>query len=146
MSKKLVGNRSVGDLDFVAGQVISDEEFAASGLEASDVVESGEAPVVATAPAEETPAAPVDADAEIDAGASAGANEQKNDEKPSDTVEGGDQGGASFALASEGDETPTVEYTLTEEDIAAHPDLTEKGHKAGDLVRVPAPATEAPAA
>lgn len=142
MSKKLIGNRSVGDKDFEKGQVISDEEFAASGLDAADVVDTAEeAPA---APVEEaTPVAEVDKDAEIDAQAPGQKNEQEQSASPSS--EGGDQSGAS-ADAPTGE---TVEHTLTEQDFIDHPELTEQGHKVGDVVRVPAPTSkeeEAPAA
>lgn len=142
MSKKLIGDRSIGDFDFVKDQVISDEEFAASGLEASDVVEVSEE--ATAAPVEEaTPVAPADEAAEIDAQAPGEKNEQEQSAPASSDA--GDQGGAS---AIEGATDETVEHTLTEQDFIDHPELTEEGHNVGDVVRVPKPTSteEAPAA
>jgi len=143
MSKKLIGARSIGDTDYIKDQVITDEEFEASGLEASDVIDTGE---VATAKVEaETPAAPADADAVVDA--QAPTDEQKNEQEQSAPVAEatGDQGGASADESTTGE---TVEHTLTEQDFVDHPELADAGHKVGDVVNVPKPASteEAPAA
>ena len=134
MSKKLIGDRSVGDIDFVKDQVISDEEFATSGLEASDVVETSEE-VAATPVDEATPVAPAEETAEIDAQAPGEKNEQEQSAPASSDA--GDQGGAS---AIEGATDETVEHTLTEQDFIDHPEITSEGHNVGDVVRVPKPA------
>lgn len=89
MSKKLLGTRSIGDKDYEAGTIFSDEEAAATGLPASDFVE-----VKAPAPAPEpkpTPTAKPDADAEIDASAKP---EEKNDVEQSSAGTAEKQGDA----------------------------------------------------
>lgn len=139
MSKKLLGERQIGEVVYTAGQIISDEDFAKSGLSESDVQNVSE--TAAAAPAQETVAAPADADAEVDAQAA----EKKEGEQSSqagseaDASAGGSEGGASSSEgAGTGEaEAETVEHTLTEQDLADNPDLAEKGHKVGDVVRVP---------
>ena len=60
MSKKLLGNRTVGDKEYLLGQVISDEEATAVGFDASDVSNASDVEVKA----ETTEGAKVDADAD----------------------------------------------------------------------------------
>lgn len=134
MSKKLLGERQIGDVVYTAGQIITDEEFAKSGLNASDVVNSGDA-ATAVAAAQETPAAPVDTDAALDT--SAGGSEKNEVEQSSQAGSTSSEGGASASDAAKEGEELSIEHVLTEQDLIDNPEQTA-GLKVGDTVRVPA--------
>ena len=141
MAKKLLGGRHIGDKSYEAGQIISDDEFAASGLTAADVQEVA-APAVAPQ-AQETVAAKTDADAEVDAQASGASTEEKKEVDQSSQAgsekTGSEGGDSSSEAAKTGDSQElTVEHVLTEQDLADNPELATQGLKAGDTVRVPA--------
>lgn len=143
MAKKLLGERQIGDVVYEKGQILSDEDFAKSGLSESDV-QTVNTSASASAPAQETAAAPADKDAEVDAQASANTEEKKEGEQsaPSGSeastenasAGGSGEGGAS---SSETAQPETVEHVLTEQDLADNPELAAQGHKVGDTVLVP---------
>ena len=114
MSKKLLGTRYVGDAEYLAGCILTDEEAAATGLPASDFAEVAPEPV-AVEP-EPTPTVQADKEAEIDAQAPV---EQKNDVEQSAPAspEAGEQGDAP-AVEPEG-ETVTPEGEAVEPEAAA---------------------------
>ena len=105
MSKKLLGERQVGDTIYSAGQIFTDEDAAATGLPASDFAE-----VKAAAPAPTSKPAPVaapDKDAEIDAQASAEKNSPEQSEQAGSSAgEGGK--GAALAIEAPGEWRPSV--------------------------------------
>lgn len=105
MSKKLLGTRIVGDHEYLAGTVMTDEEAQATGLPAEDFTEVTPEPEAPAA--EPTPTAEADADAEIDAQAPV---EQKNDGEQSASTgsEAGEQGDAP-AVETEGADTVAPE-------------------------------------
>lgn len=137
MAKKLLGERQIGDAVYTAGQIISDEVFAKSGLKESDVVTVNAASPEA-AVAQATPVAPVDKDAAIDAQASTETVEEKKEVEQSSQVGANSTGSEGGASASETASTDlSVEHVLTEQDLIDNPEAT-KGLKVGDTVRVPA--------
>ena len=129
MAKKLLGERIVGDVEYKAGTIMTDDEATATGLPATDFADVKEGGNGLEVGVKATPAAPKDAGAVVDAQAS-----EKNDGEAStsggNTTDG--QGGASADAAQ------TKEHVLTEQDFTEHPELTEKGLKVGDTVRIPA--------
>lgn len=112
MAKKLLGDRSIGDVEYKAGQIISDEEATANGFDTSDVKDCAEAPKE-----EEVAEKTADKDAELDS------EEKKTDES---------------AQSGTTDDGKTIPHILTDEDMAANPELAEQGLKVGDEVRLPA--------
>lgn len=142
MAKKLLGERQIGEKVYEAGTILTDEDFAASGLKDSDVVNvAGQASAPA---AQETAAAPKDADADLDAQASGGnADEQKKEGEQSsstgaDSSAAGGEGGASSSGDTATGEEPTVEHILTEQDLIDNADLAAQGLTVGSTVRLPA--------
>ena len=144
MAKKLLGERQIGDIVYLKDSVITNEQFAASGLAATDVadVAEGAAPVAA---AQETVAAKTDTDAEVDsqAGGAASTDDASKQDEQQSTQTGSeaaasDAGSASGAASTEGAETvETVDHTLTEQDLIDNPELATQGYKVGDVVKVP---------
>lgn len=144
MAKKLLGERQIGDKVYNSGQIISDEEFVASGLSATDVAAVQGA--VAAPVDEKTPEAQTDIDAEVDAQASGSSEAKQSGEQ---SASGGNEaaasehngaGGASSdeaAKTGEGVEPETVEHVLTEQDLADNPEFATQGLKVGSTVRVP---------
>ena len=64
MSKKLLGERQIGEKVYEAGTIFSDEEAAATGLPATDFVGASTNDVSAPT---QTVVAPTDPEAEVDA-------------------------------------------------------------------------------
>lgn len=139
MAKKLLGDRHIGDKSFSKDQIISDEDFATSGLSDADVVNVSQ--VAAPVADKETVDAPVDADSDLDAHATDDATKQQQGQSvsaggASDDAAKGDTSGAS-TVAGEGD-SKTIEHTLTEQDLIDDPKLAETGKKVGDVITVEA--------
>lgn len=136
MAKKLLGERQIGDVVYNAGQILTDEDFAKSGLQESDVRivnEAADAPVAA----QETAAAPADKDAEVDAQASSEKKEEEQSSQAGSEAAASDAGSESGASSTEGTTVDeTVEHVLTEQDLIDNPALVEQGLKAGDTVRI----------
>lgn len=142
MSKKLLGDRHIGEKSYESGQILSDEEFAASGLVESDVQD---VPAPAVAPAEQaTPAVPADADADVDAQATTEKTDVEKQQQEQSSQVGSEKGGSDGGASVEGDAKTddskelTVEHILTEQDLADNPELATQNLKVGDTVRLPA--------
>lgn len=133
MAKKLLGERQLGEKVYTAGQILTEEEFAASGLSESDVTPVGDAP--APVAAQETAVAPADGDADVDTQEKNTAQESApNGSEPEAPATGGEGG---TDVVEDAPTVETVEHTLTEQDLIDNPELVAQGHKAGDVVRVP---------
>lgn len=135
MAKKLLGERQIGDAVYTAGQILSDEEFAKSGLTESDVATVA-APTTAAAAPVETAAAPADKDAELDTSSKQTEQESTQAGGSNDAASGA--GGAASAETQEGGEELTIEKVLTEQDLTDNPELTARGLAVGATVRVAA--------
>lgn len=132
MAKKLLGDRNVGDKLYVAGSIITDEEAASVGFDASDVADVNDS----AAPVQQNGAAPAkDEHAEIDSAekkegeqsSSSGANEQAGGNADG-SANTGSEGGASSS------EAQPQKRKLTEQDLIDNPELAAKGLKVGDEV------------
>jgi hypothetical protein len=128
MAKKLLGDRTVGDVEYRGSTVMTDDEATATGLPATDFADI-KSPAAA-AQAKPTPEAKPDAGAMIDAAATGKKN--GTEQSASSGTDTGNQGGASADAAQ------TKEHVLTEQDFTEHPELKDKGLKVGDTVRIPA--------
>ena len=132
MSKKLLGERQIGDVVYTAGQIISDDEFAASGLLAVDVVnvsETAAGPVVA----QETVVAPADVHADLDT-----QTKQEGQQSSPAGSDASSESGAVSTTATPSAEELTLEHVLTEQDLTDNPHLAAEGHTVGQVVRIPA--------
>lgn len=141
MSKKLLGERQIGETVYEAGAIFSDEEAAATGLPVTDF--ANVTVEAAAAPVKETAAAPEDTDADVDVQSSTQTEIKQGVEQSSpagseaNASDTSGEGGASASQTAETDET--VEHVLTEQDLIDNPDLTTQGFKVGDTVRIPKP-------
>lgn len=129
MAKKLLGNRNAGGVEYIAGQVISDEESTERGFDATDVADTSEA--ITPAEGVEVAAKP-DADAELDSATGA--------ETTSTETEGkvGAEDSSNSGTESEDGKIPDgmIAVALTQEMFDADPVYAEHGKVVGDTVYV----------
>lgn len=133
MAKKLLGGRSIGDKSYDKDQIISDEEFAASGLTDADVVTVD---VPAPAPQEEQAQVHADAHADLDSAGNASAQGGSDADAPlviPHTVTELNHQQGKFLDVEVGTivEVPAENHIVTEQDLIDNPEYAAAGIAVG---------------